>query len=201
MTRFNPFDSGMSGQQLSRKVEELADVVDKLGELIPYLPAVVKYFKEPKAPSINVFPAVITGYKSISAGSNKWLYSWVEYIPGSGYPSETPIDGTTIRSSASGTADAYTLPAVNGLERGNFGSSASYDGVGPRVGDIYDSIGENVIAESTMLPIGVGTIDDLVGPAACHRKQVVLMTELPYEVGGYRHWFTASNAVYVECVE
>jgi hypothetical protein len=200
MSRFNPFDYGLSGPALSAKVQQLAETVDQLSEFLPYLPALIKSVKEPKAPGITVFPAVITGYKSISAGSNKWLYSWVEYLPDAPYPSENPVNGI-MRNSASSTADNFALPAVNGLERGNFGSNGSYDGVGPRIGDILDSTGSVVIATSTMLPIGVGTTENLVGPAQCQRKQVVMMTELPYEVGGYRHWFTASNAIYVECAE
>ena len=200
MSRFSPFDYGLSGPDLSAKVRQLAETVDQLAEFLPYLPALVKSVKEPKDPGINVFLAVITGYKSVLAGSNKWSYSWVEYTPDSPYPSETP-SGAEVRSSASSTADAFKLPAANGLERGNFGSDGSYDGVGPRIGDIFDPTGEVVIATSIMLPIGVGTTDNLSGPAACSRKQVVVMTELPYEIGGYRHWFTASNAIYVECAE
>ena len=106
------------------------------------------------------------------------------------------VEGT--RDSSTGTDNNFTLAAKNGLEVDNRGDS--FDGVGVVVGDILDSA-EEVIGTSTMLPIGQGDKDKATGEHSCPRKQVVLMMESPVEIGGTRFWFTASNAVVVECAE
>jgi hypothetical protein len=201
MSRFSPFDYGLSGPDLSAKVRQLAETVDQLAEFLPYLPALVKSVKEPKDPGINVFLAVITGYKAADqAYQNQWLYSWVEYTPDSEYPASAHPDfAPGLRNSSSGTADTFTLHARNGLERGNAGQESSIDGVGVKVGDILADDGTTVLATSQFLPIGRGTVDNLGGPALCQRMQTVIMMELAVPIYGCKYWFTASNAILVEC--
>ena len=201
MSRFNPYDAGLTGQSLSLKVERLAEVVDQLAEFLPYLPALIKTVKEPKNPEVKVFPAVITGYKAeTTAEANEWKYSWVEWVPDGTYPETAHPDfAQGLRNSSSGTADNFTLFARNGLERGNAGQGSSFDGVGAKVGNIYADDGTTVLATSKMLPIGVGTDTNLGGPGTCQRMQTVLMMELPTPIYECRYWFNASNAVLVDC--
>ena len=200
MSRFNPFDVPLTGEALSTKVQELADVVDQLSEFLEYMPAVINSVKNQSAPLISVFPAIITGFKSI--GTNRWEYSWHEWTEGTTYPSggsPHPEFQPGRRDSSSGSAtDNFIMSAQNGLERGNLGVGAAFDGVGAAVGDILGPDGSTVIATSVMLPIGVGDNSNLT-EGVVSRKQVVMMTELPAPIDGCRFWFTASNAVLVEC--
>ncbi len=204
MSRFNPFDTPLTGEALSDKVQELAEVVDQLSEFIEYMPAVIKGIKQQQAPSVSVFPAAITGFRSTADGSNQWDYAWTEILTGTVYPSQT-VPGhyadSTHRNSYSVTSDKFTLPAANGLEMGNVGGVSAFEGVGVRVGEILDSKGD-LIGTSTFLPIGyVPDVSDSVALGDCGRVQAVLMMELPSPINGYRYWFNASNAIKVECAE
>lgn len=201
MSRFNPFDVPLTGEALSTKVQELADVVDQLAEFLEYMPAVIQTVKNQTAPDVSVFPAILTGYQSI--GSNRWEYSWYEWTVGASYPSGDqphPVFKPGRRDSSSGSPDSdFLMAARNGLEQGNLGSSATFDGVGAAVGDIAGPDG-TTLATSVMLPIGVGDDTNLV-TGRTKRAQLVMMTELPAPIDDCRFWFTASNAVKVECAE
>jgi len=200
MSRFSPFDSGLSGQSLSTKVERLAETVDQLAEFLPYLPALLKSVKEPRDPGINIFPAWITGCYAADSQSNRWLYSWIEVLVNGQAPSgdQRGHDQSTIqRNSFSRTADPYALPARNTLEFDNRGGNAEFDGVGVKVGDIFGPGGTELVATSQLLPIGNYNFGG--GDIISERRQMVMMMEFPNEIFGSRHWFSASNAVRVEC--
>ena len=194
MSRINPFDSISGDDLLIEKVRRLADVVDELEQFLPFLRPVLNKLKENRAPSIEVFPAAITSFQQFGS-VNRWKYAWAEVKAGGFYPPS----GANLRSSQSGTSDSFTLPAYNGLETDNqIGAGGNgVDGVGIKLGDMLGADGVSVVATSKMMPIGFNGTD--VSAGTCTRKQIVLMMELPYEVAGARHWFTASNAITVEC--
>ena len=131
--------------------------------------------------------------------SNRWKYAWSEVPPIGVYPPINVGEDWNFRSSYSGTTDQFKMYARNGLEADNAGANG-IDGVGIRLGDLLGEDGVTVAATAALMPIGYNG-PDVVGPADCVRKQTVLMMELPYEVNGSRHWFTASNAIKVECGE
>ncbi len=194
MSRINPFDSVSGDDLLIEKIRRLADVIDELEEFVPYLKPTLNKLKENRPPEIQVFPAVILAFQEIV--SNRWKYAWSEVPPIGVYPPINVGEDWNFRSSYSGTTDQFKMNARNGLEADNSVAAGGngIDGVGIELGELSGA------GTATLMPIGYNG-PNVVGPADCVKKQTVLMMELPYEVNGSRHWFTASNAIKVECEE